>query len=165
MYLCNIIMAELKFKECIVMLYEPILDAEQTKMKNLSKTIVYAGFGMYLVCYSVYAVYRHENIKTILAAAVIGVLLVFASNFSKRVFPAEAGIVQSVRSWSGRKDTLMPWEDLFLVSFVTEKEQLTVYFDNGKQVWKIEYPSWQRQDIKKLVKKYCPGMEINEITK
>ncbi len=158
-------MAELEFEERVVMFYEPILDTEQTKKKNLSKTIVYAGFGAYLIAYSVYAVYKHEDTKTILTAAIIGIILVFASNFSKRFFLAEAGIVQSVRSWSGRKDTLMPWEELFLVSIVTEKEQLTAYFDNGKHVWKVEYPSWQKQDIKQIVKKNCPDVEINEITK
>lgn len=147
------------------MQYTPILDTEQAKTKNLSRSVIYAVFGIYLIGYSAYAAYSRESIKTILAAFVIGGVVLFASNFSKRFFIADEGIVQSVRSWSGRQDTLMSWEDLFLVSFVTEKDNLTAYFDNGEKVWKLDFPSWQRKELKQLVIKYLPDMEINEITK
>lgn len=147
------------------MCYEPLIDTEGAKTKNLSRSAVYAVFGVYLLGYSVYAIYRHESLKTILAALVMGAFILFASNFSKRFFLTEQGVVQSVKSWSGRRDTLLPWEELQLVSFVTEGEKLTAYFDNGEKVWKLEFESWRRKDLKALIRKKLPDMEINEITK
>jgi len=147
------------------MLYEPLIDTDRKKRGNISKTIVFAGFGVYLLCYGFYSVYGHESVKTTIAALVMGALLLFASNFRKRCFIAAEGVVETVSSWSGRKDTLMPWNELYLISFVTEGENLTVYFDNGKKVFKLEFDSWQRKDIKQLAHKYAAGVDINEIRK
>jgi len=147
------------------MLYEPLIDTDKKRCQDLSRTVVFAGFGIYLVCYSVYLMYKHGAVTTIIAALVMGLFVLFASNFSKRYFIAKEGVVETVRSWSGRKDTLMPWHEMYLVSFVTEGEKLTVYFDNGKKVCKAEFDSWQRKDIKQLVKTYATDVDINEIRK
>jgi len=147
------------------MLYEPLIDTDKKKRGNISKSIVYAGFGAYLLCYGFYSVYNHEAVTTVIAALVMGAFLLFASNFRKRYFIAQEGIVETVSSWSGRKDILMPWSELCLISFVTEGDNLTVYFDNGKKVCKLEFDSWQRKDIKQLVHKYAADVDINEIRK
>lgn len=147
------------------MLYEPVIDTDKKKRQNLSKTVVFAGFGVYLIGYSVYLIYSHGEITTILASFIMGLFVLFASNFSKRCFIAEEGIVETVSSWSGRKDKLMPWQEISLVSIVTEGETLTVYFDNGVEVLKLEFESWQRKDIKQILKKYAADIDINEIKK
>jgi len=147
------------------MLYEPLIDTDKKKRGNISKSIVFAGFGTYLLCYGFYSVYNHETVTTVIAAFVMGAFLLFASNFRKRYFIAQDGIVETVSSWSGRKHTLMPWNELSLISFVSEGENLTVYFDNGKKVCKLEFDSWQRKDIKQLVHKYAANVDINEIRK
>ena len=147
------------------MLYEPLIDTDSARAKNLSRSIIYVIFGVYLLCYSAYALYKHEGVKTILAAFVMGGFILFASNFSKRYFLANDGVVQSIKSWSGRHDTLLPWDTLELISFVTEGEKLTAYFDNGEKVWKLEFESWRRKDLKAFLKKKLPDMQINEITK
>lgn len=147
------------------MRYEPVLDTEKAKKSNLSKSIVFALFGIYLLCYACYCLYSHAPITTAVTALVMGLFLVFAANFSKRYFIAKQGIVQTIHSWKGRNDSLMPWSELYLVSIVTDGDKLTVYFDSGEKVWKLEFDSWQRKEIKQLIKKYVGDKDINEIRK
>ena len=86
----------------------------------------------------------------------LGLVCVFGSGISRRIYIADAGIVREMRSWKRVTRTVARWEEVKHVSLAFRGEQMMALFEIGLKGWRVPFLKTQRDELMDILDELLP---------
>lgn len=75
------------------------------------------------------------------------------------------GLVNETSTWLSSHSDLFQWDEVKYVTILTNGNHSIFFFERGAAGWKVLFGKDQVPELKEILKKYIPDVEISEINR
>jgi hypothetical protein len=87
----------------------------------------------------------------------LGVICVFGSGISRRMYLADIGIVRETRSWGRVIRRVAPWDDVKYVTLAFRGDRMMAFFEIDVKGWKVPFAKNQERAVRDVLDEMLPG--------
>ncbi|MDO5562702.1 MAG: hypothetical protein Q4F74_03720 [Synergistaceae bacterium] len=94
---------------------------------------------------------------------IISLAAFFLMRYQKMIYIAPEGIVRELHTWISHGREIVQWKDIHLVTILSKKNECIAFFEKGTLSVKISFKREQIGELKGILDKYIPDVEVREI--
>jgi hypothetical protein len=90
----------------------------------------------------------------------VGVIVLYISGYTKRIYLSEEGIVKETGSWIRKNRSVLGWQDVQYVGLAKRGTRMMAFFEKDITGWKVLFNAEDEFKLREILGKYRPEIEI-----
>lgn len=127
----------------------------------MSVTAVVVSFIALTAAYKTYA--ADGLTAKVVYNLVVGVICLYGSRISRRLYLSDIGIVREVHSWGRVVRRVLDWDDIRHISVSYRAKQVMYFFEVGDTGWKVPFDRVHDREVREIIADVLPNVEIEKL--
>jgi hypothetical protein len=142
---------------------ERLLVSRSGKKNGFTQTAV---FFMAACCFLFTAWLRWRdsaNLKEAGYSLIIAAGFFIALKYEKLIYISREGFVKETHTWFTHHREILRWDEVRFITLMYRRRDLMLFAERDTLGWKVPFELSQAGEVKALLERYIPEVEVNEI--